>query len=490
MYQKLLGKTSAILLILPLLFVFFLFSSTFLDNNDFMYSAAPIVWSQNGALYRDVPYVQAPLTIFLNLAIMNMFSVENLFMISRVLSMILVLAAVFLAAFALRRTKEPKFIFLFILLCLSNIYILNNGSEMGSYSQPLFLVALALAISTLDLAPWLGGLLVGIALGLSVLAKLNFLFVIPAFLLLMWLKTERSWWTVIFLGIGALVGMLPLAYYAASDFGAFYQLLVRFHYLTLETRELDPVKSASQIVTQLLAFATALAVPAGFLVLRLVSQPSRERWQAWLLALGFLGCGLFMAVVARTIYPQYLAPLVLFLMFFCLPEREAPLERKHALWVIGMTFFVIQFSALLVQTGQRALGERHLAVLEVVKMQRQAEAIAKSLNKCDRRLYSSQPLFLLSRDVEYPPELAAGPYLLALRGGSLKPEDIGVDIDARLKQWAPNLLIYGFYANQDSNFAEVDAKIQDYGKERGFETVILGKVTNREIVISYDKSCL
>jgi len=180
----------------------------------------------------------------------------------------------------------------------------------------------------------------------------------------------------------------------------------------------------------------------------------------------------------------------LFLMFFCLPEREAPLERKHALWVIGMTFFVIQFSALLVQTGQRALGEMHLAILEVVKMQRQAEAIAKSLNKCDRRLYSSQPLFLLSRDVEYPPELAAGPYLLALRGGSLKPEDIGVDIDARLKQWAPNLLIYGFYANQDSNFAEVDAKIQDYGKERGFETVILGKVTNREIVISYDKSCL
>ena len=37
-----------------------------LNHNDFMYALAPAVWAQNGALYTDVPYPQAPLSILLN----------------------------------------------------------------------------------------------------------------------------------------------------------------------------------------------------------------------------------------------------------------------------------------------------------------------------------------------------------------------------------------------------------------------------------------
>ena len=129
-------------------------------------------------------------------------------------------------------------------------------------------------------------------------------------------------------------------------------------------------------------------------------------------------------------------------------------------------------------------------MLEVVKMQQQAARIAATLSKCDKRLYSSQPLFLLSADVKYPAELGAGPFLLALRGGRLRPEDFGVDIEARLKEWAPNILIYGFYANPNSNFSEVDDKIENYGKEHGFETTALGTVTNRKVILAYDKACL
>ena len=69
---------------------------------------------------------------------------------------------------------------------------MNNGVEMGSYSQPLFLIAVALTVPTLGLVPWLGGLLAGVAVGLSVTAKLNFLFVLPAFLLMVLMETERD----------------------------------------------------------------------------------------------------------------------------------------------------------------------------------------------------------------------------------------------------------------------------------------------------------
>jgi hypothetical protein len=492
MYKKLWsGQAGLLLLIMPVVFIYFLFNCTFLDNNDLMYATAPIVWAQNGVLYRDVPYVQAPLTIFLNLGIMKLFSVENVFLVSRFLSMVLVLAAVVFSAFALRRTREPEFIFLYILLCLSNPYLLSNSSEMGSYSQPLFLISLALVVPTLGLAPWLSGLLVGIALGLSVSAKLNFLFLLPAFLLLLLLETKRNTPMVVSLGIGAFVGMLPLVYYAVLDFDALFQRIVHFHYLDRETRGLDATKAASQMLTQFLDFAVFMVVPMAFLVLRLFDESPRERWQARLLALGFIGCSIVMAVVARYIWPQYLAPLALFMMFFCLPELGTPVERKRVLWVIGMTFFVVQFSTILVQVSERVLREKDLVILEVVKMQRKAARIAETLTKCDRRFYSSQPLFLLSKDVKYPAELGAGPFLMALRGGALKPEDVGVDIDARLKEWVPNLVIYGFYADHNyKNFLEVDDKIQNYAAEHGFQTMPLGTVTNHTIVIAYDKACL
>jgi flagellar biogenesis protein FliO len=456
-----------------------------------MYSAAPVVWLNIGALYRDLPYVQAPLTIFLNYGIMELFSPESIFFISRFLSMVLVLATVALSAFALRRTKDPEFVFLFVILCLSNPYILSNSAEMGSYAQPLFLVAAALAASTLGLRPWLIGVLVGVLLGLSVSAKLNFLFAFPAFLLLLLLKTEWSWRMIAWFGVGAFFGMLPLGYYAAMDFGSFFRRLVQFHYLTLEARGLDPIKSASQILTHLSALALAMVAPAAFLVVRLNSQPTKqERGTERLLAFAFLGCGVVMGIAARTVYAQYLAPLVLFLLFFSMPDRETPTERKRVLWIVGMTFFVIQFSALVVEVAQRVASEKGLAMWDAVKMQQRASLIAGTLGKCDKRLYSSQPLFLLSKDVKYPAELGTGPFLLALRGGKLKAQDIGVDIDARLAEWAPTLLIYGFYSGQNDNFGEVDDKIQHYGEERGFETVTLGSVTNRKIVIAYEKACV
>ena len=234
--------------------IYILYNVSFLDNNDFMYAAAPLVWLQNGTLYRDVPFIQAPLIIIINLGIMKIFSAENVFVVSRVLSIVLVLAAVLTSAFALRRVKNPQFILLYILLCLSNSFILSNSREMGSYSQPLFLISIAFALQTLTIAPWKRGLFVGIAIGLATAAKLNFILIAPAFLLLLLLEVEWSWSIVAWFCFGVFAGAMPLLYYLAVAFNALYEHAVRFHHLTLQARGLGANGSPAQLLYSLLRF--------------------------------------------------------------------------------------------------------------------------------------------------------------------------------------------------------------------------------------------
>lgn len=469
--------------------IYILYNVSFLDNNDFMYAAAPLVWSQNGTLYRDVPFIQAPLIIILNFGIMKLFSAENVFIVSRALSILLVLAAVLISAFALRRVKDPRFIWLYILLCLSNSYILSNSREMGSYSQPLFLISVALALQTLTIATWKRGLFVGVAIGLATATKFNFILIAPAFLLLLLFEVEWSWGIVVWFCLGVFVGVLPLIYYIAVDFRALYKHAVRFHHLTLQARGLGVNGSPTQVLYSLLRFAELMTVPFGFVALRLVDLHPPKRWRTWAPVAGFIGCSLVMAMAPLTIYPQYLAPCALIILLFSIPDAGALSEQKNAFWIIGVTLLLIQLGSLFYTTTQLIRSQKGLAMLEVVRMQRRAEGLAATMNKCDRRLYSPEPLFLLSEDIKYPAELVSGPFLLALRGGNLKKEDYGIDIDARINEWAPTLLIYGYYANEHNNFSEIDEKMQVYAADHSFETRTLGVLDGRTVVMAYSKAC-
>ena len=54
---------AALLLLLVSLYSFIPAALDHVDHNDFMYAVAPVVWSQGGNLYSEVPFVQAPLSI-------------------------------------------------------------------------------------------------------------------------------------------------------------------------------------------------------------------------------------------------------------------------------------------------------------------------------------------------------------------------------------------------------------------------------------------
>ncbi len=49
--------------------------------------------------------------------------------------------------------------------------------------------------------------------------------------------------------------------------------------------------------------------------------------------------------------------------------------------------------------------------------------------------------------MKYPPELAAGPFWMFLRGEPVARKGKQFDLDAHIKAWNPDVVIWGFYLN-------------------------------------------
>ena len=59
---------------------FLLISVEWFNVNDFMYGVSAVVWGQNGRLYTDVPFVQAPLSIIINLNFAKLLGTVDIFL--------------------------------------------------------------------------------------------------------------------------------------------------------------------------------------------------------------------------------------------------------------------------------------------------------------------------------------------------------------------------------------------------------------------------
>ena len=110
---------------------------------------------------------------------------------------------------------------------------------------------------------------------------------------------------------------------------------------------------------------------------------------------------------------------------------------------------------------------------------------------CERKLYSTAPLFLLENDVKYPPELAAGPFLMIfLRGEALAQKGRAFDVDAHIKEWDPGYRHLGLLSREpDPAEDAVDRSIRDYAVSRSFKVTALGKVDGHEIELGYRAGC-
>jgi hypothetical protein len=342
-------------------------------------------------------------------------------------------------------------------------------------------------------SPRLRGFAVCAAAGLATSAKLYFALMCPAVLLYFLVKERalRDPTVIAACGLGFLAGFAPILYFLARDYQSFLRWNVQIHTLILPFKMPDASVGRARIVQATLVFALQMVIPIGFAAAAAVRQWRRggaeRRAEAGRLLL--VAAAYIMAVSPIFVYPQYLGPLAFLLLLFSVPW-DARGERIRALYVIlGGALFVMQCVVLAPQV-YAALRPGGSAVAQVLALQRNARQIVMNDYTCARRFYSLAPLFLLENGVRYPPELAAGPFLMFLRGQRFGDGQPVLDLDARLKKWNPDIVLWGFYLdNPDPNAVAADRDVRDYAVGHAFVIVPLGTIEGHDIELAYRGGC-
>jgi hypothetical protein len=475
--------------------VFLLGNLGSLNHNDFMYAVAPAVWAQNGALYTDVPFPQAPLSILLNGSLAAATGNVNIFLSARIVSMVLVFVAVLLPVLNRSRRINSDIWTLYVALCLTNFFIITNSREIGNYA--LSLLCLSAAVTALNSTgpATLRGFLACFFAGLATSAKLYFAILSPALFLFFLLddRTARNQKVIAACGLGFLLGFTPILYFLARDYQGFLHWNVRFFQMILPLRLTGAADALGRIANILVLFVTLMAIPIGFFAAAL--------WRAWRRGgtelrersaqLLLLAAACAMAISPIFVFGQYLGPLAFLLLLFSAPWKSTGDRTRFFYLIFGGAMLGMQCVIMAMIVGPDLLRDRSLLVTQVLDVQRKARQIAVEGYSCERKFFSAAPLFLLENVIKYPPEFAAGPFLMFfLRGEELAKKGEAYDLDAHIKAWNPDIVIWGYHVGS-RELAEdtVDRAIRDYAVKSAFIVTPLGQVDGHDIALGYRAGC-
>ena len=466
-----------------------------LNHNDFMYAVAPAVWAQNGVLYTDVPFPQAPLSILLNWSLAAATGNVNIFLLARIVSMLLVFVAVLLPVLDRAKMKTVEIWALYVALCLTNFFIINNSREIGNYALSLLCLSAAVtALNATGSAVWRGFVVCTFA-GLATSAKLYFVFLCPALFLVFLLndRTARNPSVVAACGLGFLLGFTPILYFLVRDYHGFLHWNVRFFQMILPLRLTGAADAFRRIANILVLFVTLMAIPFGFF--------GAAAWQAWrrggaelrerCAQLLLLAAACIMAISPIFVFGQYLGPLAFLLLLFSAPWKRTGDRSRFFYLTFGGAMLGMQCVVMAAIVGPDLLRDRGLLVTQVLNVQNKARQIVVDGYSCERKFYSAAPLFLLENEIKYPPEFAAGPFLMFfLRGEELAKKGEAYDLDAHIKAWNPDIVIWGYHiGSREPAEDAVDRTIRDYAVSHAFIVTRLGQVDGHDIELGYRAGC-
>lgn len=466
-----------------------------LNHNDFMYAVAPAVWAQNGALYTDVPFPQAPLSILLNAALAAASGNVNIFLPARIVSMVLVFVAVLLPVLNRPKMKSIDIWVLYVALCLTNFFIITNSREIGNYALSLLCLSAAVTALTAEgSAVWRGFIACAFA-GLATSAKLYFVVLCPALLLFFILneRSARNPKVVVACGLGFLLGFTPILYFLTHDYQGFLHWNVRFFQEILPLRLTGAADALGRIANILVLFATLMAIPIGFFAAAL--------WRAWrnggaelrerVAQLLLLAAACAMAVSPIFVFGQYLGPLAFLLFLFTAPWSPTSDRTRFFYLTFGGATLAMQCIIMASTVGPDLLRDRTLLVTQVLDVQHKARQIAVDGYTCERKFYSAAPLFLLENEIKYPSEFAAGPFLMFfLRGEELAKKGEEFDLAAHIKAWNPDIVLWGYHiGSHEAAEDAVDRYIRDFAISHAFVVTPLGQVDGHDIALGYRAGC-
>jgi hypothetical protein len=477
------------------LVVFVLSSLAPLNHNDFMYALTPVVWAQHGALYTDVPFVQAPLSPMLNSLLVAITGDVNIALLGRVVSMLLVLLAILLPALNRAARADPLVWVLYVALCLTNLFIVSNGSEIGNYA--LSLLALSAAVTAIQApgSPLLRGFAVCACAGLATSAKLYFALLCPTLFLYFLLheRAARDPLVIAACGFGFLVGFSPILFFLARDYHSFLRWNVQiYQQVFVPTRVPDFAAGVQRIGKFLAIFAVLMAIPVGFVLVaaaRAWRSAGLERRRACGKLLLLLSAGV-MAISPIYMFEQYLGPVAFLLLLFSAPWDSTDGKARRLYVILGCLMLGMQCIVLAQVSARSVVPDSNLGAVQLRTLQAKARQVVGKDYACERKLYSASPLFLLENGVKYPVEMAVGPFLMFLRGEALAKKGRQFDLESRLNAWNPDIAIWGYYLDSpDAAEAEVDRIVRDYAMGHNFAVTTIGQMGGRRIELGTRPGC-
>ena len=476
---------------------FLLICIEWFNVNDFMYGVSAAVWDQNGRLYTDVPFVQAPLSIILNLLVIKLLGTVDIFLFARIASILFVLGAVLVPPFLYK--ERPSAIWaIFIAVCLTNPYVHSNSREIGNYSFPLLCLSFAVTIiETRLFLPRSRGFLACAAIAIATSTKLYFAVMCPAIILLLLIteKEVRQPKNVAACLAGFSLGLSPILFFLIRDHQGFLKWTVYVFFDFLKTREstmMGGVASLTQALEASLQFLGQMLIPFGFTAIRLIEE-CRQPSGPYLVVgrLVVLISAYVMAVAPGFVNDQYLAPLALLMFLFSVPGMSSSDLLRSRYIICFLVLFLTQIGIMLERGVTQYLnGSRGFDVVEAIRIKNRAHEIVDAGYKCERQFYSAEPLFLLDHRVRYPRELAAGPFLLFLGRRDLRKIGADFDVTNRIKQWKPDIVVWGYFVDSTTPAAdEVDRIVRTYAVQQNFKVVPLGSFDQRDIYLGYRRGC-
>lgn len=486
--------------------VYFIFTGSQFDHNDFMYGTAPTF---DGALYDEIHYVQAPLSFYFLRFLVTLAPHDHIYAVLRASSSVLSFFSLIMVAehcFSVNKAKIA-----FILLATTNLYFACSAFEIGSYALLLFLLSCVLALSHRLHDSELSIFLVGVLLGLAGSSKLNhLLFIVPLifYLVLSHLNLKRKILQVAILLSGFIVGCLPIEVAFFSNPFSFLSHNMLFHTdFTYHFRGLDLKQQINSILYLLIQwlnqggiYLLALSVVSGFkLIKKQIINPDQ-----FLLALLLLVTSFLVAFSPGVGLRQYFVPVSFFSIYAVTLIYQEELQRSSQLGINGVGLVIwILFTQQMINflPNFYSAYQSGSTINEVGRVNKELKIALKQFDqtKCQNKIFTYSGIFTLDADVQLSQFTEAGVFWTRLQGfipsavlenkknainsDLLNPENFvahASDI---------NILMLGYYA--DYIAAREDALLQ-VAKQRGFQQLALinTRLSSNPLQIWVNPECL
>lgn len=445
-----------------------------LDHNDFMYATSA---SRGGNLYRDLHFVQAPLSYFALRLIAILAPVGATHMALRAFSVLLTLAAVFTLTTTLLSSRRARLVA--VALAVTSTAVLSAAAEIGSYAVPLLLVAAATVLVLVPrtretMRPW-HVVLAGGLVGLAASAKLSHsLFAVPLLALTVLrrpMSPHGRWRAVLLFGVGFIGGCGPLITFFLREPNAFLTHNVTFHTeFTYSDRGLTPMTAVRSVVEGFMGWmlaggvtVVALAIRETWCVLRggLLSDDASAATGARVDLAGLLamwGTSFLVAAAPGVGAIQYLAPVGLFSALLMGRILEEEKVRGTAAGIL-LTVMLAQVGHQVISNGRewsRTLRQDS-AVGEVHRLNRRLRQLLVDhvAPSCEPRIFTYAGAFVVDTGFPLARYTEAGIFWARLRGhvperylGTLPtqlPRALIFPEESLGQPKAPTVVVAGFY---------------------------------------------